>query len=72
MSVTLSLTADTPSTHRDQPIRAARYQVAPCSAPAIAIAEELPLLTTNPDDFTDLADLLSVVPVTRPNVPHER
>jgi len=29
-------------------------------------------LTTNPDDFTDLADLLSVVPVTRPNVPHER
>jgi predicted nucleic acid-binding protein len=36
---------------------------------AIAIAEELPLFTTNPDDFAGLADLLIVVPVTRPGVP---
>lgn len=38
---------------------------------AIAIAEDLPLFTTNVDDFLGLDDLLSVVPVTRPRVPHE-
>jgi predicted nucleic acid-binding protein len=36
-----------------------------------AIAEDLPLFTTNPDDFNGLHDLLTVVPVTRPRVPHE-
>ena len=29
-----------------------------------------PLLTTNPGDFSGLEHLLTVVPVTRPHVPH--
>jgi predicted nucleic acid-binding protein len=36
---------------------------------ATAIAEGLPLYTTNPDDFTGLEGLLSVKPVTRPERP---
>ncbi|SFS66000.1 hypothetical protein SAMN05660874_02399 [Saccharopolyspora flava] len=35
---------------------------------AIAIAEGLPLFTTNPDDFKGLDDLLTISPVTRPRV----
>jgi predicted nucleic acid-binding protein len=38
---------------------------------ATAIAEEIPLFTTNPSDFDGLQDLLAVVPVARPLVPHE-
>jgi hypothetical protein len=39
---------------------------------ATAIAEGLPLYTTNPADFTGLDSLARIIPVTRPPVPHER
>jgi predicted nucleic acid-binding protein len=39
---------------------------------ATAIAEGLPLYTTNPADFTGLDTLIRIVPVTRTPVPHER
>ena len=39
---------------------------------ATAIAAELPLYTTNPDDFTGLDHLVRVISVTRPEVPDER
>src|SRR6478752_1633472 len=34
---------------------------------SIAIAEDLPLYTTNPDDFIGLEQLLTVVPARRPS-----
>ncbi len=39
---------------------------------ATAMAEGLPLFTTNPDDFIGLDRLLRVISVTRPTVPDER
>jgi predicted nucleic acid-binding protein len=39
---------------------------------ATAIAEGLPLYTTNPADFTGLDALIRIIPVTRPPVPHEQ
>jgi predicted nucleic acid-binding protein len=36
---------------------------------SVAIAEGLPLFTTNPADFAGLGHLLTVVPVTRPSAP---
>ena len=39
---------------------------------ATAIAAELPLYTTNPDDFAALSHLVTVMQVTRPDVPNER
>jgi hypothetical protein len=36
---------------------------------SIAIAEGLPLFTTNPKDFVGLDELLTIVPVDRPELP---
>lgn len=49
--------------------RRPRRRIADLMIAATAIAEDLPLYTTNPDDFAGLGDFLSVVPVTRPGVP---
>jgi hypothetical protein len=38
---------------------------------ATAIAEELPLITTNLYDYAGLDKLIYVVPVTRPRHPHQ-
>ncbi|WP_431782306.1 type II toxin-antitoxin system VapC family toxin [Streptomyces chumphonensis] len=48
--------------------RKPRRRVADLMIAAVAVAEELPLFTTNPDDFKGLDDFLTVVPVTRPAV----
>jgi predicted nucleic acid-binding protein len=52
--------------------RKPRRRVADLMIAAIAIAEELPLFTTNPDDYRGLDGLLTVVPVARPTVLHDR
>lgn len=52
--------------------RKPRRRVADLMIAAIAIAENLPLFTTNLDDFKGFDDLLTVVPVTRPTVLHDR
>jgi predicted nucleic acid-binding protein len=39
---------------------------------SVAIAEGLPLYTTNPDDFSRLDRLLTVMPVTRPAAGDDR
>ncbi|MGV9311059.1 PIN domain-containing protein [Streptomyces sp. NPDC003691] len=50
--------------------RTPRRRTADLMIASIAIAEGLPLFTTNPDDFKGLDELLTVVPVTRPTT-HE-
>ncbi|MFF0445958.1 type II toxin-antitoxin system VapC family toxin [Streptomyces sp. NPDC004609] len=52
--------------------RKPRRRVADLMIAAIAVAADLPLFTTNPDDFTGLEGLLTVVPVNRPAVLHDR
>ena len=47
--------------------RKPRRRVADLMIAAIAVAEDIPLFTTNPDDFKGLDGLLTVVPVTRPD-----
>jgi predicted nucleic acid-binding protein len=52
--------------------RKPRRRVADLMIASTAIAEGLPLFTTNPDDYVGLSDLVNVVPVARPVLPHER
>lgn len=49
--------------------RKPRRRIADLMIASVAIAEELPLFTTNPEDFLGLDELLTVVPVARPVVP---
>jgi predicted nucleic acid-binding protein len=52
--------------------RKPRGRVVDLMIAATAIAEGLPLYTTSPADFTGLENLITIVSVTRPVVPHER
>lgn len=52
--------------------RKPRRRIADLMIAATAISEKLPLYTTNPDDFTGLHDLLTVIHVTRPDIGHTR
>ncbi|WP_223774707.1 type II toxin-antitoxin system VapC family toxin [Streptomyces sp. 135] len=52
--------------------RKPRRRVADLMIAATAAAEELPLFTTHPDDFKGLDDLITIVPVSRPEIPHDR
>jgi hypothetical protein len=51
--------------------RKPRDRLADLMIASIAIAEGLPLFTTNPKDFSGLERLLTIVPVDRPAIPHE-
>jgi predicted nucleic acid-binding protein len=51
--------------------RKPRRRIADLMIAATAIAEELPLFTTNPGDYTGLDKVIRIVPVTRPSLPHE-
>ncbi|HEY1968637.1 MAG TPA: type II toxin-antitoxin system VapC family toxin [Pseudonocardia sp.] len=50
--------------------RKPRRRIADLMIASIAIAEELPLFTTNPGDFVGLDTLLTIVPVRRPETSH--
>lgn len=52
--------------------RQPRRRIADLMIAATAIAEGLPLFTTNPADYTGLESLVPIIAVTRPPVPHER
>ena len=52
--------------------RKPRLRVADLMIAASAIAEGLPLFTTNPGDFAGLDALLRLCPVSRPAVPYHR
>jgi predicted nucleic acid-binding protein len=52
--------------------RKPRSRIADMMIAATAIAEDLPLFTTNPDDYAGLDRLIRVIPVTRPSRPHAK
>ena len=52
--------------------RKPRRRIADLMIAATAIAEDLPLYTTNPGDYAGLEKLLRVVTVTRPPSPQEK
>src|SRR5690349_6304537 len=52
--------------------RKPRRRAADLMIAATAIADELPLYTTNPDDIGGLDHLVTVIAVTRPEIPSER
>jgi hypothetical protein len=52
--------------------RTPRRRIADLMIAATAIAEDLPLYTTNPGDYAGLEKLVRVVSVTRPHLPHEK
>ncbi|MCW2936498.1 MAG: PilT protein-like [Actinomycetia bacterium] len=52
--------------------RKPRGRIADLMIAATAIAEGLPLYTTNPADYADLDALIQVFPVARPPVPYDR
>lgn len=52
--------------------RRPRRRVLDLMIASTAIAEGLPLYTTNPADFAGLESLVPIMAVTRPPVPHER
>lgn len=52
--------------------RKPRRRIADLMIASVAIGEELPLFTTNPNDFAGLESLLTVVSVNRPTPLHER
>ena len=51
--------------------RTPRRRIADLMIASTAIAEGLPLYTTNPDDYAGLDSLLPIVGVRRPTVSHE-
>jgi predicted nucleic acid-binding protein len=51
--------------------RTPRRRIADLMIASTAIAEGLPLYTTNPGDYAGLDSLLTIMGVTRPPVPHE-
>lgn len=52
--------------------RKPRGRIADLMIASVAIAEGLPLFTTNPKDFSGLESLLTMVTVSRPPLPPER
>jgi hypothetical protein len=46
--------------------RKRRRRIADLMIAATAVAEDLPLFTTNPGEYTGLEKLIRIVPVTRP------
>jgi hypothetical protein len=52
--------------------RKPRRRIADLMIAATAIAEDLPLFTTNPGDYAGLEKLIRIVPVTRPPLPREK